>query len=67
MASNTNVPGDPDRLLSVEELAAVVGIPVRSVRQWAVKGTGPRRLRVGKYVRYKASDVRAWLDSQYVD
>jgi excisionase family DNA binding protein len=66
MASN-DLLSNPDRLLSVEELAEVTGVPVSSIRKWAGKGHGPRRLRVGKYIRYRASDVRVWLDGQYCD
>lgn len=58
---------NPDRLLTAEELAEATSVPLSSIRKWAAKGTGPRRLRVGKYVRYRAGDVRVWLDSQYVD
>lgn len=65
--SSNDLLSNPNRLLTAEELAEVTGVPIKSVRQWASKGTGPRRLRVGKYVRYRASDVRIWLDSQYVD
>jgi predicted DNA-binding transcriptional regulator AlpA len=66
MASN-DLLSNPDRLLSVEELAGVTGVPLSSIRKWAAKGTGPRRLRIGKYIRYRASDVRVWLDTLYTD
>ena len=66
MASN-DLLSNPDRLLSVDELAEVTGVPVSSIRKWAGKGHGPRRLRVGKYVRYRASDVREWLNTLYTD
>lgn len=58
---------NPDRLLTMNELAEVTGVSTNTVRDWNLKGTGPRRLRVGKYVRYRAADVKTWLDSQYVD
>jgi excisionase family DNA binding protein len=66
MASN-DLLSNPDRLLSVEELAEVTGVPLSSIRKWAAKGAGPRRLRIGKYIRYRASDVRVWLDTLYTD
>lgn len=58
---------NPDRLLTMNELAEVTGVSTNTVRDWNLKGTGPRRLRVGKYVRYRAADVKTWLDSHYVD
>jgi excisionase family DNA binding protein len=66
MASN-DLLSDPDRLLTVEELAEVAGVPTQTVYKWVTKGIGPRRLRVGKYNRYRASDVKTWLDGQYCD
>lgn len=56
----------PDELLTVDELAAQLKVPVRTIRQWSVVGTGPKRMKVGRYVRYRRSDVSAWLQSQYV-
>lgn len=70
MASKPPSPGplaDPDRLLDKEELAAELKVSPRTIEKWAELGKGPRRLRVGKYVRYRAADVKTWLDSQYVD
>lgn len=55
---------NPDRLLTVEQLAEVAGVPPQTVYKWVAKGVGPRRLRVGKYNRYRVSDVREWLDSR---
>lgn len=66
MTSN-DLLSNPERLLTVEQLAAVVGVPAQTVYKWSAAGTGPRRLRVGKYIRFRASDVREWLDNQYVD
>lgn len=41
MASN-DLLSNPDRLLSVDQLAEVTGVPVNSIRKWAGKGQGPR-------------------------
>jgi excisionase family DNA binding protein len=44
--------GGPDRLLSVEELAAWLGVPKKTVygcwRQWGLRG-----YRVGRYLRFR--------------
>jgi excisionase family DNA binding protein len=66
MASN-DLLSNPDRLLTVDELAEVTGVPVQTIYKWPAKGTGPRRMRVGRHIRYRASDVKTWLDGQYVD
>lgn len=54
------------KLLSVDDLSGVLGVPVNTLYQWRTKGTGPRGIRVGKYVRYRPADVDAWIDRQAV-
>lgn len=48
-------------LLSPQELADYLGVPVRTVYTWQHKGTSPNYIRVGKHVRYRREDVEAWL------
>lgn len=57
----------PDELLSPEGLAAFCGVPVKTVYEWNSKGSGPRRVRVGKHIRYRLRDVEHWLDDRYAD
>jgi len=54
-------------LLSVEDLAALLGVPIGTVYAWNHKGVGPRRVHLGKHVRFRRSDVDGWLDAQYAD
>jgi excisionase family DNA binding protein len=54
-------------LLSVEDLAAYLQVPVATVYQWNSVGTGPRRHRIGRHVRYRQADVEAWIDKQATD
>lgn len=49
-----------ERWLSRQELADRYGLPVRTLAQWASKGTGPRYARLGRHARYRLSDVTAW-------
>lgn len=53
-----------ESLMSLEEVAGYLGVPVRTVYSWRATSKGPRGFRVGKFVRYKASDVAAWLECQ---
>jgi len=53
-----------ESLMSLEEVAGYLGVPVRTVYSWRATSKGPRGFRVGKFVRYKASDVAAWLERQ---
>jgi excisionase family DNA binding protein len=51
-------------LMSTEEVAEVLGRPARTLRQWRYLGEGPRYLKVGATVRYRARDVEEWLRAQ---
>ena len=56
-----------ERWLSRQELADRYGLPVRTLAQWASKGTGPRYARLGRHVRYRLSDVTAWETARLRD
>ena len=51
-------------LIGLPELAAYLGIPVSTIYDWRVNGKGPRAYRFGKYLKFAASDVRAWIEQQ---
>ena len=53
-----------DELLTVQQLAELLKVPVATVYRWRYRGDGPRGIRVGRYVRYRLSDVEAFLDSR---
>lgn len=50
------------RLWTVEDVSNFLGIPVGTLYQWRSKGYGPAGRRMGKYVRYRAQDVHAWVN-----
>ena len=54
----------PDRLMTVTELSEMLGIPVNTLYSWRWRGEGPTGYRVGRYVRYRRSEVNAWLEAQ---
>ncbi len=51
------------RFLSVDELAAYLGVPKKTVygcwRQWGLRG-----YRVGRYLRFRERHVEEWLRNQ---
>lgn len=51
-----------ERLWSVEELSAFLGIPVQTIRGWRAKNYGPPVRKIGKHLRYDPAKVREWLD-----
>ncbi len=50
-----------DHLLSLDDLAAFLGVPKRTLYSWRYRGEGPVGYRVGRHVRYRREDVEAWL------
>jgi excisionase family DNA binding protein len=61
---STNQRPTGDELLTIAEVAAIVRVPVATLRYWRHLGTGPRSFRVGRGVRYWRTDVTAWLEQQ---
>jgi predicted site-specific integrase-resolvase len=59
----TDVPA-LEGLLNTEKVAAIFDVPVSTVERWRGTGYGPPSIRVGKHTRYRAEDVRAWLEEQ---
>ena len=53
-----------DTLLTIEEVAEFIRIPVASLRYWRVLGAGPRGFIIGRRLRYWRQDVLDWLDEQ---
>jgi hypothetical protein len=53
-----------DELLTLEEVAVVVRVPVATLRYWRHLGTGPRSFRIGRGVRYWRTEVFARLEDQ---
>lgn len=51
--------------MTVTELAEELGVPVATVYQWRVKGYGPRGATFGRHVRFRRSDVDAWVAERF--
>lgn len=56
-----------DRLLTVEELAEYLGVPVATIYAWRHRREGPPGFRVGKHLRYRSSDVETWIQRKLQD
>jgi excisionase family DNA binding protein len=56
---------DLDPLLTSDELATWLGVPVGTVKAWRTRGGGPPAIRVGpRAIRYRAAAVTAWLEER---
>ncbi|WP_049822490.1 helix-turn-helix transcriptional regulator [Arthrobacter sp. H41] len=51
------------KLLTPAELSAMLGKPERSLAQWRYLGLGPVFVKIGNTVRYRETDINAWLDA----
>ena len=52
-----------DRLWTVHDLSAFLGLPVATLYQWRYMRIGPPAYRVGRHIRYDPSAVRTWLNA----
>lgn len=59
-----NLQATSDSLLSPHGAATVLKLSVYTLADMRCKGTGPRFTKVGRLVRYRMSDLQAWLDSR---
>jgi excisionase family DNA binding protein len=53
-----------DRLMTLAELAEMLGIPVNTLYGWRCRGEGPPGYRIGRHIRYRRAAVEAWLETQ---
>jgi len=51
---------EKQQILTPKDLAERYKMPIATVYQWNHRGNGPKRIRVGKHVRYRLSDILDW-------
>ena len=59
--------GDMDKLLTTEEAAEILNIKRYTLICWRSKNTrviGPAYIKVGRSVRYRVSDIEAWVETR---
>jgi excisionase family DNA binding protein len=54
----------PDRLLTVEDLAEYLGVPVATLYAWRYHRQGPPGFRVGRHIRYRWADIEEWISDR---
>lgn len=53
-----------NKLMSAEELADYLQVPLQTLYGWRYERKGPSALKIGKHLRYRRSEVERWLDEQ---
>jgi excisionase family DNA binding protein len=57
---------DLDPLLSVEEVAHLLGVAVATIYTWRYRKVGPPAIRIGRHLRFRRRDLAQWLREQEV-
>jgi excisionase family DNA binding protein len=60
------MPNTVSPLMTRQQVADHLGVPFKTLEQWAYHSKGPRFRKVGRHVRYLRSDVDAWFEQQAV-
>jgi excisionase family DNA binding protein len=56
-----------EQLMTVQELAQYLRVPVATIYAWRYRRVGPLGFRVGKHLRYRRPDVEEWIARQLQD
>ncbi|MFE4855874.1 helix-turn-helix domain-containing protein [Streptomyces sp. NPDC056670] len=51
-------------LATPQDVAAYLGVPVKTLYQWRHRRIGPNVHKVGRHLRYRWQEVDVWLDAQ---
>jgi excisionase family DNA binding protein len=51
-------------LWSIEDVAEYLSVPVGTVYSRRKRRQGPKAYRVGRHLRFRSTDVEAWLEEQ---
>lgn len=54
-------------LLDTSDVARFLGVASNTLEKWRIQGRGPAYHRVGVFIRYRQSDIDAWLAGQRVE
>jgi predicted DNA-binding transcriptional regulator AlpA len=54
---STPIAYDPDSALTENQAADFLGLSVRTLQAWRVRGAGPRYVKIGRAVRYQRGEL----------
>ena len=52
------------RLMTTKQVADLLQVPVATLYRWRYYSDGPSAFRVGRHLRYRESEVEAWITQQ---
>jgi excisionase family DNA binding protein len=53
-----------DRLLTVQDLADYLDVPVATIYGWRYRRRGPPGFRIGRHLRFRWSDIERWIEDR---
>ncbi|RSM51037.1 hypothetical protein DMB66_42920 [Actinoplanes sp. ATCC 53533] len=53
-----------EEILTLDEVAQLLKVPVGTLRKWRTDGEGPKGFRAGEYIRYRRSAVEQFIAEQ---
>jgi len=56
-----------DQLLTVEQLANYLDVPVATLYAWRHRRQGPPSFKAGRHLRYRLGDVEQWIAGRVQD
>jgi predicted DNA-binding transcriptional regulator AlpA len=62
----TSLAADLDAALNENQAAEFLGVSVRTLQAWRVRGGGPRYVKIGRSVRYQRRELVAFQQSHTV-
>jgi excisionase family DNA binding protein len=54
-----------EKLLTKQQVADLLNISVKTIELWMINGTGPKPIRINKLVRFKESEVEAFIENLF--
>ena len=57
-------PHETPHLMTINELSTLLGVAVKTLRNWRCLGQGPRAVIIGGRVRYRPQEVDEWIAQQ---
>jgi hypothetical protein len=66
--STVSIPeGAEEAFLTLTEVAAILRVPVNTLRWWRQRGDGPRFFKIGRHLVTTIGDLRSWIEEQKGD
>ncbi|GAA3703431.1 hypothetical protein GCM10022399_20040 [Terrabacter ginsenosidimutans] len=54
-------------LMTVDEVAEALRVPVATVRYWRAQGSGPKFVRIGKRIVCRRSDLERFVEQKFAE